>query len=169
MTISMYNVSVPVFKQMLGGLDGVLAKADAHVTEKKLDPSVLVQSRLFPDMFPLNRQVQIACDFAKGVSARLAGVEVPVYEDKEQTLPELRALVAKTIAFIDGIDASKFDGSAQREIITRPGTPREKKFVGLAYLLTYGLPQFFFHITTAYALLRHNGVVVGKPDYMGAF
>lgn len=169
MTISMYNASVPVFKQMLGGLDGVLAKADAHVTEKKLDPSVLVQSRLFPDMFPLNRQVQIACDFAKGVSARLAGVEVPVYEDKEQTLPELRALVAKTIAFIDGIDASKFDGSAQREIITRPGTPREKKFVGLAYLLTYGLPQFFFHITTAYALLRHNGVVVGKPDYMGAF
>ena len=169
MTISMYNASVPVFKQMLGGLDGVLAKADAHTAEKKLDPSVLVQSRLFPDMFPLNRQVQIACDFAKGVSARLAGVEVPVDEDKEQTLPELRARIAKTIAFIDGIDAAKFDGSAQREIITRPGTPRERKFVGLAYLLTYGLPQFFFHVTTAYALLRHNGVVVGKPDYMGAF
>ena len=169
MNISMYNASVPVFKQMLGGLDGVLAKADAHATEKKLDPGVLVQSRLFPDMFPLNRQVQIACDFAKGVSARLAGVEVPVDEDKEQTLAELRARIAKTVAFIGSIDESKFAGSEQREIITRPGTPREKKFVGLTYLLTYGLPQFFFHVTTAYALLRHNGVVVGKPDYMGAF
>jgi len=169
MTISMYNASVPVFRQMLGGLDGVLAKADAHATEKKLDPSVLVQSRLFPDMFPLGRQVQIACDFAKGVSARLAGLEVPVDEDNEQTLAELRARIARTIAFIDGIEESKFAGSAQREIILRPGTPRERKFVGLAYLLTYGLPQFFFHVTTAYALLRHNGVVVGKPDYMGAF
>ena len=169
MTISMYNASVPVFKQMLGGLNQVLGKADAHAAEKKIDPSVLVQSRLFPDMFPLSRQVQIACDFAKGVSARLAGIEVPVYEDKEQTLPELRALIGKTIAFLDGIDAAKFDGSAQREIITRPGTPREKKFVGVAYLLSYGLPQFFFHITTAYALLRHNGVAIGKPDYMGAF
>ena len=169
MTISMYNASVPVFKQMLGGLNQVLAKADAHAAEKKIDPGVLVQSRLFPDMFPLSRQVQIACDFAKGVSARLAGIEVPVYEDKEQTLPELRALITKTIAFIDGIDPAKFDGSAQREIITRPGTPREKKFLGVAYLLSYGLPQFFFHITTAYALLRHNGVAIGKPDYMGAF
>ena len=169
MTISMYGASVPVFKQMLGGLNGVLAKAEAHAEEKKLDQGVLVQSRLFPDMFPLSRQVQIACDFAKGVSARLAGIEVPVYEDKEQTLAELRELVAKTIAFIDGIDEAKFEGSAQREIITRPGTPREKKFIGIAYLLTYGLPQFFFHVTTAYALLRHNGVVVGKPDYMGAF
>ena len=169
MTISMYNASVPVFKQMLGGLDGVLAKAESHADEKKLDSSVLAQSRLFPDMFPLSRQVQIACDFAKGVSARLAGVDVPVYADKEQTLTELRTLVANTIAFIGSIDAAKFEGSAQREIVTRPGTPREKKFVGLAYLLTYGLPQFFFHVTTAYALLRHNGVVVGKPDYMGAF
>ena len=169
MTISMYNASVPVFKQMLGGLNDVLAKADAYAAEKKMDPGVLVQSRLFPDMFPLSRQVQIACDFAKGVSARLAGIEVPVYEDKEQTLSELRALITKTIAFIDGIDEAKFDGCAQREIIVRPGTPREKKFVGVAYLLSYGLPQFFFHITTAYALLRHNGVVVGKPDYMGAF
>jgi len=169
MTISMHNASVPVFKQMLGGLDGVLAKAEAHAAEKKLDADVLMNSRLFPDMFPLRRQVQIACDFAKGVSARLAGVDVPVYEDNEQTLAELRALVAKTIAFIDGIDASKFEGSAQREIITRSGTPREKKFVGIAYLLTYGLPQFFFHVTTAYALLRHSGVDVGKRDYMGAF
>jgi hypothetical protein len=169
MNISMYNASVPVFRQMLGGLDGVLAKADAHAAEKKVDPGVLVQTRLFPDMFPLSRQVQIACDFAKGVSARLAGVEVPVDEDKEQTLAELRARIAKTLAFIGSIDESKFAGSEQREIITRPGTPRERKFVGLTYLLTYGLPQFFFHVTTAYALLRHNGVVIGKPDYMGAF
>jgi hypothetical protein len=169
MNISMYNASVPVFKQMLGALDGVLAKAEAYTAEKKLDPSVLVHSRLFPDMFPLSRQVQIACDFAKGVPARLAGVEMPVHEDNEQTLAELRARIASTIAFIDGIDPAKIAGSEDREITLRPGTPRERTFKGLAYLTTYGLPNFFFHVTTAYALLRHNGVVVGKPDYLGAF
>lgn len=168
MNISMYNASVPVFKQMLGGLDGVLARTEAHATEKKLDPSVLVQSRLFPDMFPLSRQVQIACDFAKGVPARLAGVEIPVHADSEQTLAELRARIASTIAFIDGIDPAKIEGSEDREITLRPGTPRERTFNGLAYLLTYGLPNFFFHVTTAYALLRHNGVELGKGDYIGA-
>lgn len=169
MTISMYNASVPVFRQILGGLDGVLAKAEAHTSEKKLDPGVLMQSRLFPDMFPLARQVQIACDFAKGVSARLAGVELPVHADSEQTLAELRTRIASTLAFIDAIDPAKFEGSQGREITLRPGTPRERTFAGLAYLLTYGLPQFFFHVTTAYALLRHNGVELGKRDYMGAF
>ena len=165
--ISMHAASVPVFQQMLGGLDSVLAKAGTHVAEKKIDPNALLQSRLFPDMFTFTRQVQIACDFAKGVSARLAGADVPVYEDKEQSFEELRALVAKTIAFIGGLDASKFAGSEERRIVTRPGTPRERTFTGEAYLLTYGLPQFFFHVTTAYALLRHNGIEIGKRDYMG--
>ena len=169
MTISMYAASVPVFQQLLGALGNNLAKAEAHVAEKKIDPNALLQSRLFPDMFTFTRQVQIACDFAKGVSARLAEAEVPVYEDKEQSFEELRALVARTIEFIDSLDASRFDGSEERQIVTRPGTPRERSFSGQAYLLTYGLPQFFFHVTTAYALLRHNGIEVGKRDYMGAF
>jgi hypothetical protein len=128
-----------------------------------------LQARLFPDMFALLKQVQIACDFAKGVSGRLAGVELPVFDDSEQTFAELRALVAKTVAFVDGLDAARFDGSEDREIVLRPGTPKERRFVGQAYLLNYGLPQFFFHVTTAYALLRHNGVEVGKKDYMGSY
>ena len=169
MTISMYAASVPVFQQLLGALGNNLAKAEAHVAEKKIDPNALLQSRLFPDMFTFTRQVQIACDFAKGVSVRLAETDVPVYEDKEQSFEELRALVARTIEFIDSLDASRFDGSEERQIVTRPGTPRERSFSGQAYLLTYGLPQFFFHVTTAYALLRHNGIEVGKRDYMGAF
>ena len=169
MTLSLYVGCVPVFKQMLGGLDDVLAKAQAHATAKKIEPGALTQARLYPDMFPLSKQVQIACDFARGVSARLAGAEVPVYEDKEQTFDELRALIAKTLAFVDSFDAARFDGSAQREIVLRPGTPKEKHLSGENYLLNYGLPQFFFHVTTAYALLRHNGVEIGKRDYMGAY
>jgi uncharacterized protein len=169
MTLSMHAASVPVFRQMLGSLDNLLAKADSHAAERKIDPAALLQARLFPDMFPLLKQVQIACDFAKGVSGRLAGVELPVFDDSEQTFAELRALVAKTVAFVDGLDAARFDGSEDREIVLRPGTPKERRFVGQAYLLNYGLPQFFFHVTTAYALLRHNGVELGKKDYMGSY
>jgi hypothetical protein len=169
MTITMYAASVPVFEQMLGALGNILDKVEAHAADRKIDPAALLQSRLFPDMFAFTRQVQIACDFARGVSARLAGVDVPAYEDKEQSFGELRALVGKTLAFIGGLDASRFDGSEDREIVTRPGTPRERTFRGQAYLLTYGLPQFFFHVTTAYALLRHNGIEIGKRDYMGNF
>ncbi|GAA0708756.1 DUF1993 domain-containing protein [Dokdonella soli] len=168
MTHPLYNASVPVFKQMLGGLDAILAKAEAHATEKKIEPDALLQARLFPDMFTFVRQVQIACDFAKSVPARLAGIDVPSYEDTERTFAELHARIAKTLAFVDGIDAAKFTGSDQREIVLRPGTPKEKRFDGQAYLLGYGLPHFFFHVTTAYALLRHNGVEIGKNDYMGA-
>ena len=168
MTLSMHAASVPVFRQMLGSLDNLLAKAESHAAERKIDPAALLQARLFPDMFPLLKQVQIACDFAKGVSGRLAGVELPVFDDSEQTFAELRALVAKTIAFISGLDATRFDGSEDREVVLRPGTPKERRFVGQAYLLNYGLPQFFFHVTTAYALLRHNGVELGKKDYMGS-
>ena len=169
MTLSMYSASVPVFRQMLGGLSDVLAKAEAHAEEKKIDPVVLLQTRLFPDMFPLTRQVQIASDFAKGVSARLANAEMPAFEDNEQTFSELQTRIAKTRAFIDGLDAAAFAGSEQRDIVLRPGTPKERKLDGHTYLLGYGLPQFFFHVTTVYALLRHNGVEVGKRDYMGTY
>ena len=169
MSLSMYTASVPVFKQMLGGLSDILAKTQVHVTEKKIEPNALLQTRLFPDMFTFVRQVQIACDFAKSVSARLAGVEVPAYEDTEQTFDELRARIEKTLAFVDGLDTSRFEGSAQRDIVLRPGTPKERALSGEAYLLHYGLPQFFFHVTTAFALLRHNGIEIGKRDYMGVY
>ncbi|MDD2050986.1 DUF1993 domain-containing protein [Pseudomonas putida] len=169
MTISLYAASIPVFKQMLTALSNVLTKAEADAAARNIEPSVFLQARLAPDMFPLVRQVQIAVDFAKGVSARLAEVELPKYDDNEATFAELQALIAKVLAFIDGFKPEQIDGKEGIEIITRQGTPKEKRFTGQAYLLTYGLPQFFFHITTAYAILRHNGVVIGKRDYMGAF
>ena len=169
MSLSMYDVSVPVIKQMLASLSDVLAKAEAHALENKIEPTALLQGRLFPDMFPLTRQVQIACDFAKSIPSRLAGVDVPAYDDSEQTFAELQARIARTLAFIDGIDPAGFDGSETRPIVLRPGTPKERSLGGQAYLLNYGLPQFFFHVTTAYALLRHNGVGIGKKDYMGAY
>lgn len=169
MPLSLYTASIPVFKQMLGSLADILAKAEVYATEHKIEPSALLQARLFPDMFPLSKQVQIACDFARGVSARLANIEVPVYEDKEQMFDELRALIAKTLAFINAIDATQFVGSEMREIVTRPGTPKERRFNGQAYLLSYGLPQFFFHVNATYMLLRHNGMQIGKRDYMGAY
>lgn len=169
MSVSMYTTSVPVFRQMLNSLNNVLAKAETHAAERKIDPNALLQARLFPDMFPLTRQVQIATDFAKGVSARLAGMEVPAYEDKEQSFEELRARIAQTLAFIEGIAAEQIDGSESREVVIQAGTPREKKFAGQSYLLNYGLPQFFFHVTTAYAILRHNGVEIGKRDYIGTW
>ncbi|MDC8015382.1 DUF1993 domain-containing protein [Tahibacter soli] len=167
MTVSLYTASVPVFDQMLGSLGDLLGKSQAHAAEKKIEPAALLQARLFPDMFALTRQVQIACDFARGVSARLAGVDVPKTEDKETSFEELQALIAQTRAFIGSLAPAQFEGGEAREIVTRPGTPKEKRFTGSAYLLTYGLPQFFFHVTTAYALLRHNGVEIGKKDYMG--
>lgn len=169
MTDAMYASSVPVFKQMLGGLAAILAKAEAHAVQKQIEPAALIQARLFPDMFPLGRQVQIACDFARGVSARLAGAQVPKYDDSEQSFEQLRGLIARSIDFIDGLSPAQFADAAQREVVTRPGTPKERRFDGQSYLLSYGLPQFFFHVTTAYALLRHNGLEIGKRDYMGQY
>ncbi|MBK7044769.1 MAG: DUF1993 domain-containing protein [Rhodanobacteraceae bacterium] len=169
MSLSMYAASVPVFQQMLAALSGVLAKSEAHAAERKIEPAALLQSRLFPDMFPLARQVQVACDFATSVSARLAGVEVPAYEGGDQTFADLQQRIAATLAFIGGLDAAQFPNSAEREVVLRPGTPKERRIGGQAYLMAYGLPQFFFHITTAYDLLRHNGVEIGKKDFMGAY
>lgn len=169
MSLSMHTASVPVFQQLLTALSGVLTKAEAHATERKIEPAALLHARLFPDMFPLTRQVQIACDFAASVSARLAGEDVPAYEIGDQTFADLQQRIAATLAFIGGLDAARFDGSETRDIVLRPGTPKERKIGGQAYLLSYGLPQFFFHVTTAYNLLRHNGVEIGKKDFMGAY
>lgn len=169
MTQSMYTPSVPVFTQMLSALQTILAQADAHATAKSIEPDAFLQARLFPDMFPLLKQVQIAADFARGITARLAGVEVPVYEGKEQSFADLAALLTQTLAFLGSVKPEQFAGSESKEIVLRPGTPKEKKLSGQAYLSNYGLPQFFFHVTTAYAILRHNGVAVGKRDFMGAY
>lgn len=169
MSISMYNASVPVFKQLLNALIIILDKAEMHVARNKIAPEILLNASLYPDMFTFIRQVQIATDFAKGVSARLAGLEVPVFEDVETSFHELRERIAKTMQFISSISPETMNGSEACEIITRPGTPKEKKFTGMTYLLHYGLPQFFFHITTAYDILRSLGVEIGKRDYMGAF
>ncbi|MFY2763715.1 DUF1993 domain-containing protein [Arenimonas sp. MALMAid1274] len=169
MTLSLHAASVPVFTQLLHALSGVLAKAEAHATERKIEPDAFLQSRLYPDMFPLVRQVQIAADFAKSVSARLAGAEVPSWEDSETTFAQLQARITRTLDFIAALDPAAFEGAQSREIVLRPGTPKEKKLSGQAYLLNYGLPQFFFHVTTTYALLRHGGVEIGKRDFMGQF
>ena len=166
MTISMYQASVPVFTQTLTALSAVLAKADAHAANKKIAPGVLPGTRLCPDMFPLARQVQIACDFAKGTCARLAGVEVPSYADTETTFAELRERIAKTIAFIATIPAAQIDGSEDRDISLKVG-PQDMHFKGLPYLVSFSLPNFYFHATTAYAILRANGVELGKMDFLG--
>jgi uncharacterized protein len=169
MTHSLYTASVPVFQQLLGGLSNVLTKAQAHAEAKKIEPNALLQARLYPDMFTLVRQVLIACDFAKGVSARLAGAAVPSYEDNEQTFEDLQARIRKTLGFIESLPRGGFEGSETREVVLQAGTPKERRFDGgAAYLNTYGLPHFYFHTTTAYAILRHNGLEVGKKDYMGA-
>jgi len=169
MALSLHAASVPVFQQMLGALSDVLSKAATHAAERKIDPDAYLQSRLYPDMFPLLRQVQIACDFAKSVSARLAGAEVPAWDDGEKSFDELQARIRRTLDFIAGLDAAAFEGAAAREIVLRPGTPKERRLDGQAYLLAYGLPQFFFHVTTSYALLRHGGVEIGKKDFMGKY
>lgn len=167
--ISMYNASVPVFKQLLTALKAILDKAQTHIVSQGVDADSLLQASLYPDMFNFTRQVQIAADFAKSVTARLAGVDIPVYEDNETCFEALQARIEKTLLFISSIKPEEINGSEEREIITRPGTPKEKKFNGQSYLLHYGLPQFFFHVTTAYDILRNQGIEIGKKDYMGAF
>lgn len=169
MSTSLYNATVPVFKQMLLALSDVLKKGEEYAEQKKFDSTVLLQARLFPDMLPLVRQVQIACDFAKSVPSRLAGVEVAAYEDTEQTFAELQQRIAKTLTLISAFTPAHLDGSAVKEIVLRPGTPKEKKLAVEDYALKYGMPQFFFHVTTAYNLLRSNGVEIGKKDFMGSY
>ena len=169
MSISIYTATVPVLKQMLLALSDVLKKGEQYAEQRKFDSSTLLQSRLFPDMLALVRQVQIACDFAKSVPSRIAGVEVAAYEDTEQSFAELQQRISKTLGLIDTFTAAQLEGSAVKEIVLRPGTPKEKKLSVEDYALKYGMPQFFFHITTAYNLLRHNGVEIGKKDFMGSY
>jgi uncharacterized protein len=166
MPISMYQASAPRFANMLRNLTTLIEKADAHCAAKKIDAAAITTYRLYPDMFPFTRQVQIACDTAKGAVARLAGVEMPKHEDTEQTFAELKARIAKTIDFVESVSAAKIDGSEDKDIVLamRSG---ERRYKGMQYLLGFAYPNFYFHVTTAYNILRHNGVDMGKADFIG--
>ena len=166
LTMSMYQASVPVYTHMLSNLSAIINKADAYVEGKKIDPAVLIGSRLYPDMLPLGRQIQIAGDTAKGSAARLAGIEVPKYEDNEKTFPELRERLQKTIDFLQTFTPDQIDGSENRTITLMRGS-QSTTFLGLPYLAHHALPNFYFHVTTAYNILRHNGVEIGKRDFLG--
>ncbi len=165
MSISMYQASVPVFVRMLKNLELILGKGHAHAEAKKIAPNVLPGLRLIADMFPLSKQVQIATDHAKGAVARLAGVDVPKYEDNEQTIEDLRARIARTIAFVESLKPEQIDGTEERDIAFTLGS-YDLKFKGMEYLVGFALPNFYFHMTTAYNILRENGVDVGKRDFL---
>jgi uncharacterized protein len=167
MSITMYSASAPIFLRMLANLDQWLEKAEAHAVAKKFDASVYLTSRLAPDMLPLTAQVQIACDTTKFALVRLGGVEGPKFDDTESTIAELRARIAATIDFIKSVPAEKIVGSEDKEV-TMPRRGGTITMPGEAYLKHFVLPNFFFHVTTAYALLRHNGVEIGKLDFLGA-
>jgi hypothetical protein len=167
MPYQMSHASLPVFEIGLNALSGVLDKAAAFASAKKLDPAVLPQYRLSPDMFALTRQVQVACDQAKNGASRLIGVEPPKYEDNEKTIEELKARVAKTIAYVKGLDAAKIDAAMEREITFPLGPTNKGHMKGDDYLNYFVLPNFYFHLTTAYAILRHAGVDIGKRDFLG--
>ena len=166
MSISMYLASVPPMLRALTNLRAILEKAAAHAEARKIAPSVLVNARLYPDMFPLSRQVQIATDNAKGAASRLAGMGPPKYEDNESTFPELVARIDKTIALLETFTPEQIDGSEDKTI-TLAMRDRTVTFQGMPYLLDYALPNFYFHVVTAYAILRHNGVEIGKHDFLG--
>lgn len=166
MNMSMYQASVPMFVHTLKNLRAILEKGLAYAETRKFDPNVLAGSRLFPDMLPFSRQIQIASDAAKGAAARLAGIDPPKFEDTETTLPELIARIDKTIDFLKSVQPAQIDGSEEREITVK--TPRaEFNFTGAIFLRHWAIPNFFFHVTTAYNLLRHAGVEIGKADYLG--
>jgi hypothetical protein len=166
MTISMYQASVPRFVNILGNLSKILDKAQAHIDAKKIADATLTGDRLFPDMLPLTAQVQIACDTAKGVIAKLSGVDAPAFEDKESTLAELKARIAKTVTFIQSVPAEKIDGTEDKAIVTKRGD-KETHYTGMQFLLGHAVPNFYFHVSTTYNILRHNGVEIGKRDYLG--
>lgn len=167
MPLSMHQVSLPVFQRRLNALSAILDKADAFAAARKVEPEVLLNARLAPDMFPLKRQVQLASDFAKGAAARLSGQEIPKWEDTEASFADLKARIAKTNDYLGTFKPAQFDGSEERDIaLTIAKQPVTLK--GQAFLLNYAFPHFFFHVTTAYDILRHNGVEIGKRDYMGA-
>jgi hypothetical protein len=166
MSISMYKASAPIFLRMLGNLDTLLEKAEANARERGFDPNLLVTSRLAPDMLPLSAQIQFASDSSKGAMARLSGGTAPSMADTEATIADLRTRIAKTVDYIKSVPASAVDGSEERDVVLK--TPNgDLPFKGLQYLTAFALPNFMFHVTTAYAILRHNGVPLGKLDFLG--
>ena len=167
MTISMFQASVPAFVRGLTNLRAILEKAAAHAQAHKIDDTVFVTARLYPNMLPLAKQIQIASDFARGTTARLAGVEPPAMEDNEKTLADLIARVDRTLDYVKPFTAAQIDGS-EGKAITRQVRGQPRTFTGLNYLLQYALPNFYFHSATAYAILRHNGVEIGKADFLGS-
>ncbi len=166
MNISMYNASIPVMIKMLGNLDAIFDKAIAHAAARKIDEAAFVDARLFPDMFTFARQIRVATDMAKGAGARLAGIDIPKFEDNEKTLPELKARLHKCIAFLKTLTPAQIDGSEDKAITLTAG-PNTFNFKGLDYLNSWVFPNFYFHVTTAYNLLRHGGVEIGKMDFLG--
>ena len=161
----MYDASVPIFIQFLTGLGSILHKAEAFVQSRKIDPEALLQARLYPDMYPFTRQVQLSCDFGKGAGARLAGIPVPSFPDEEKSFEELHARIRKTTDFLRTLKKDQFADAAERTVTLKVGG-QEMSFKGADYLNRFALPNFYFHMTTAYALLRHNGVELGKMDFM---
>jgi hypothetical protein len=168
MSLTMYSASAPQFLRVLKNLSTIITKASTHAEEHKIDAAALLHARLYPNMFPFTRQIQIACDNAKGATARLAGIELPKHEDVEQTFAELQQRIDRVIAFIESVPADKFAGSDSRKIVL-PLRGTEVTFTGEQYLVSFALPNFYFHVTTAYDILRHNGVELGKRDYIGNF
>jgi len=162
----MYQASVPRFVNILGNLSNIIDKAQAHVDAYKIDDVTLTSYRLFPDMLPMSKQVQIACDTAKGAVARLAGLDIPVFEDNEKTLAELKARIAKTVAFIQIATPGQIDGTEEKAIVLKRGE-KETHYKGMQFLLGHAIPNIYFHVTTAYDILRHNGIPIGKRDYLG--
>ena len=167
MTLSMYQASIPGFVRMLENFSAILDKAVASAEARKIDPAVFVNARLSPDMHPLSRQIQIATDTVKGGGARLAQVDVPSFADTETTFPELKERLAKTVAFLNTLTAAQIDGSEDRTV-TMKARPRELSFTGRDYLFNFVIPNLYFHLMATYAILRHNGVDVGKMDFLGA-
>jgi uncharacterized protein len=168
MSLTMYQASIPVFIRMLENLSSILDKAAAHAETKKIDPAIFINARLAPDMYPLSRQIQIATDMVKGCAARLSGTEIPSYEDNESTFPELQARIAKTVTFLQSVNAEQLNGSEERTV-TLKIHGRDTDLPGVNYLLNFVLPNFYFHITTAYAILRHNGLELTKKDFVGNY
>ncbi len=164
--MSMSRAAIPSFEIGLNALSAMLEKAEAYAESKRFDPAVLLHTRLFPDMFPLVRQVQIACDQAKNGGARLAGIEPPKHEDSEKTIAELKARIASTVAFVQTLDRAKIDGAGEREVTFPLGPQNQGQMRGADYLNHFVLPNFYFHISTAYAILRHCGLEIGKRDFL---
>jgi hypothetical protein len=166
MSDTLYDSAVPVATQFLNALSAILKKAEAYCESKKINPEALLTARLFPDMLPLSSQVQLACDFAKGAGARLAGIPVPSFPDEEKTFAELEARIAKTLAFLGTLKKEQFADAATRTVTLKIGG-QDMSFPGATYLRHFALGNFYFHLTTAYNILRHNGLEIGKRDFMG--